>query len=196
MNYTKIILYKKGGAIIDFASARNQTLKKAKSEWIFFVDTDEKVSKDLENEILKLVQDDKIDGYFIKRIDYFFGRWLKFGETGNIKLLRLGKKGAGIWRRRVHEFWDIKNAGKLKNPLFHYPKWSIGKINQYSDIDAKEFSQFRFYDVILKPIGKFILNYFLKLGFLDGLAGYIHAYLMSFQSLVVRVKQYDFIKTS
>ena len=56
------------------------------------------------------------EGYYIKRLDYFGGRLLKFGETGDIKLLRLGKKGAGCWQRKVHEFWDIKNTAILKIP--------------------------------------------------------------------------------
>ena len=195
MKFTKVILFQKGKKIIDFATARNRALTKAKEEWVLFLDTDEVLSRDLKKEILEQDKNNKVDGYFIKRIDYFWGKWLRFGETGNIRLLRLGRKGAGIWKRKVHEFWDIKNSGNLKNVILHYPEWSINKINAYSEIDAKEFSSFHFYD-LLKPVGKFFLNYFLKLGLLDGLAGFIHAYLMSFQSLVVRIKQYDFTKNS
>lgn len=191
MKFTKIILFKKDEPITDFAKERNEALKKAKTEWVLFVDSDEKISPGLNKEIPMAIEMTRYDGYYIKRIDYFWGKWLRFGETGNIKLLRLGKRGAGVWKRRVHEYWDIKNVGKLKNPLWHYPNWSIKKINYYSDIDAKEFPRFYYHEVFLKPIGKFVLNYFFRWGFLDGWPGFVHAWLMSFQSLVVRVKQYD-----
>lgn len=190
MNYEVITLYKKGEPITDFALERNLLLEKAKTEWVLFLDSDEKMSGELTNEILKQVQDDKYQGYKIKRIDWFMGKWLKYGETGDIWLLRFGKKSAGKWKRKVHEYWDIKNVGKLKWTILHYPKWSITKINQYSEVDAQEFGKFEYWQLV-KPVAKFILNYFFKLGFLDGKAGFIHAYLMALQSLIVRVKQYE-----
>lgn len=190
MKLTKIVL-DKNYPITDFAHERNALLDKAKTEWVLFVDTDEKVTPELEKEIYDTIVKTKYDGFYIRRKDFFMGRWLRFGETGKIKLLRLGKKGAGKWVRKVHEFWDIKNAGELKNPLLHYPTQSIEKINFYSEIDAHEFGYFSFPEVFYKPVGKFLQNYFLRLGFLDGFAGFVHAWMMSFQSLVVRVKQYD-----
>ena len=86
----------------DFAAQRNFGLKKATNSWILFVDSDEVVSKELQSEIMTVVINGKTDGYFIKRTDYFLDRWLKYGETGNIKLLRLGKKGKGPWQGRGH----------------------------------------------------------------------------------------------
>ncbi len=196
MNYSKIILSK--DSITDFAKERNLLLEKATTDWVLFIDSDEEVTPELEKEISSL--EPKKDGYLIKRQDFFLGKWLRFGETGNMKLLRLGKKGAGEWKRKVHEHWDIKNTGELKNSIFHRPhpsiKQFIDKINYYSDIDAKEFKNFSLLDVLIKPIGKFIQNYFLKLGFLDGYPGFVHAFMMSFQSLVVRVKQYDLLSTA
>ncbi len=191
MKLTKIVLDKKDGPIRDFALERNLSLQKAKTEWVLFVDTDEKVSPELEKEIKNITTDTKYDGFYIKRKDYFLDKWLRFGETGSIKLLRLGRKRAGKWVRKVHEYWDIKNAGELKSLLLHYPIQSIEKINFYSEIDAKEFGYFSLPEIFYKPLGKFIQNYFFRLGFLDGFPGFVHAWMMSFQSLVVRVKQYD-----
>lgn len=191
MRFTKVVLFKNDGPITDFAKERNFLLAKAETEWVLFVDSDEKLSPELEKEILGTDKMTQYDGYYINRRDFFFGKWLRFGETGNIKLLRLGKKGAGQWIRKVHEYWDIKNAGTLKNPLLHYPSLTIEKINRYSEIDAREFKHFSYLEVFLKPVGKFIQNYFLRLGLLDGSPGFIHAFMMSFQSLVVRVKQYE-----
>jgi glycosyltransferase involved in cell wall biosynthesis len=186
--------------IKDFAAVRNAALAKAKNEWVLFVDDDEEVTPELAKEILDAARMTKYDGYYLPRQDFFFGKWLKFGETGNIKLLRLGKKRAGVWKRKVHEFWDIKNTGTLKNLLLHRPHKSIAdfikKANYYSEIDAREFGYFSLAEVFLKPTGKFFLNYVFHLGFLDGFAGFVMAFMMSFQSLLVRVKQYDLFQTA
>lgn len=200
-----IITLKTDWPIEDFAAERNKLLEAAPEGWVLFLDSDEKLSKELSDEVLRCTQDDSFDGYLIKRVDFFLGRWLRFGETGNIKLVRLGKRGAGQWKRKVHEYWDIKNPGELKNPILHTPHPTItafiDKINFYSGLDAVELgphfakaSRGERFLCFGKPIAKFFLNYFLRLGFLDGEAGFVHAFMMSFQSLVVRVKQYE--KTS
>lgn len=187
--------------LTDYAAQRNLGLEKAKNEWVLFVDDDEVVSEELRDEILSLRSrmTREVDGYYIKRLDYFGGKFLKFGETGNIKLLRFGKKGAGRWYRKVHEVWDIKNTATLKNPLYHYPHPTIAgfvaSVNEYTSLDTselrKEGKNFSVFRMIFNPVGKFVQNYIFKLGFLDGFPGFVMAYMMSFYSLIVRVKLYE-----
>ena len=187
--FDEIIVWKKplNG---DWAAARNEAMETAKNDWVLFIDSDEILSQ----QIAKI--DDKYDGYSLRRRDVFWGRELKHGEAGNIKLLRLGRKSAGIWRRKVHEYWDIKNVGELDNKLLHYPhptvKEFIDSINFYTTIDANELynegKRVTYFRLLFNPVGKFIDNYFFNLGFLDGWPGFTYAFLMSFHSLTVRVK--------
>lgn len=196
MKYSVIVL-KTEYPVKDFAAERNKLLKRSQTEWVLFIDSDEEISKELREEIEKL-DSAKEDGYLIRRKDFFWGKWLRYGEAGNTWLLRLGKKTAGKWKRKVHEVWDIDNPGRLNGVILHYPHKTIrnfiSKINLYTEIDAEELGRLKIFDW-LKPLGKFLINYFLRLGFLDGTAGFVHAYMMSFQSLVVRVKQYELLKT-
>ena len=120
-----------------------------------------------------------------------------YGETGNIRLTRLVKKGSGKWIGKVHEIWTTKSKiGKLKNPLFHYPHQTIDKfleeINFYTDLRSEELYEKKthvyWWTITFYPKAKFILNYFLKRGFLDGLPGLVFAILMSFHSFLVRGK--------
>lgn len=180
----------------DFSAQRNFGLKKSKSEWVLFIDADEIVSDDLKDEILKAV-DGNYDGFFLKRTDTIWGRTLRFGETGNMRLLRLGKKNKGRWHGKVHEVWDIHgNIGVLRAPLFHFPHPSIEefirKINYYSDIRADELYERRegvsVLHVMFYPAGKFFLNFIVRLGFLDGMRGLMHAIAMSMHSYLVRAK--------
>lgn len=191
--------------IEDYAAQRNFGLSNARHDWVLFVDDDEIVSIELAQEIKEAVKTSNYDGYYLSRRDLFFGKWLLHGETANVQILRLGRKNQGKWRRKVHEFWHIEGkVGRIRSPLKHYPHQSISdfikSINQYTTIDARELQkegkQFSVWRIIINPLAKFCQNYFWRLGFLDGLAGLVMAFMMSFYSLVVRIKQYDFSRNS
>lgn len=183
----------------DFSVQRNFALDKAKYEWVFFVDADEVVTKELEEEIYQLTSQflTSANGFLIPRKDILWGKELRFGETGHINLLRLGRKEKGHWEGRVHEEWKVLGeVVRLQHPLLHYPHPTIreflSEINTYSTLRAKELHQKKttvsLTAIIAYPIGKFFLNYFFKLGFLDGVRGMIVALMMSFHSFLVRGK--------
>lgn len=183
----------------DFASQRNFALRQTQGEWVFFVDADERVTPPLVDEIKKAVKEKEFNGFFLKRQDFLWGRPLKHGETASICLLRLGRKGAGKWQRRVHETWQIKGkVGELKEPLNHYPHPTISaflkEINFYSSLNAQEFlkegQRVNLWQLIAYPLGKFGQNYLFHLGFLDGPPGIIVALMMSFHSFLTRAKLY------
>lgn len=188
--------------IKNFAEARNQLLANVHTDWVLFVDSDEVVTKELEKEIKAKIISKKssyYSAYRIKRLDNFLGITLKHGETGNVSFVRLAKRDWGSWQGVVHEKWVGKGlVGTLKNPLLHTPHSSLAsfvdKINKYSSLAAKErhangisssFAQIVFY-----PVFKFISNYFLKLGFLDGVPGLIHSLMMSWHSFQTHTKNY------
>ena len=191
----------------DFSNQRNFGLKKAKGDWILFVDADERVTKSLAVEIKSWIgevgpgSDLSYDGFNVRRKDFVFGKWLKNGESGKIKLLRLGKKSAGLWKKPVHEVWDIGGVIKeFDSPLLHYPHPTVSefltKINEYSTLRAQELckkgKRVNFLEVIGYPLAKFFKNLFWHLGFLDGLPGFLHAIFMSFHSFLVRSKLWCF----
>ncbi len=179
----------------DFAGQRNFGLEKAKGEWVLFVDSDEVVSRELADEIQGLSYNK--NGYLFKRKDYWGGRWLAHGETGNIKLLRLAKKDAGKWKQPVHEEWKIAGkVGTLAHPLLHYPHQNVAQfldeINRYSTLYANYLYRHGVrepaWQILGKPAAKFFLNSIVRLGFLDGTAGIMVALMMSFHSFLVRAK--------
>lgn len=187
----------------DFADQRNFALTKAGGDWVLFVDADERVNKKLEEEIKEKIREDKgIEGYFIRRVDYFMRKFLKHGEAGSIKLLRLAKRNAGKWSRSVDEVWKIDGPTEiLDNPLVHYPHPNLTQflesINDRSSMNAEYlFKNGEKLDLLewCKPKLKFINGYFLKMGFLDGMQGFIFAVLMSLHSFMVRGKLYLLFK--
>lgn len=183
----------------DFSAQRNFGLQKAQGEWVLFVDADERVSSALWYEIMAMINNPigGYDGFYLKRKDTLWGKELQYGETGNIKLLRLAKKDAGQWNGYVHETWKIKGkTSVLKNPLAHFPHQTVAEflteINYYTTIRAKELYKKKvfvsWWHILFYPKAKFVLNYFMKGGFLDGLPGFVFALMMSFHSFLVRGK--------
>lgn len=185
----------------DFSAQRNFGISKAKYEWMLFVDSDEVVSDALAYEIANAIQlkDQNLNGFngfYVKRTDSMWGKQLRYGEA-SIKLLRLGRKGMGVWKGMAHEKWCIEGpVGSLVNPILHFPHRSLEEflkeVNFYTDIRAdelkKENARVFFWSVLLYPMGKFLVNYFIKRGFMDGIQGLIFAIIMSFHSFLVRGK--------
>uniref|UniRef100_A0A7C4R3D2 Glycosyltransferase family 2 protein n=1 Tax=candidate division CPR3 bacterium TaxID=2268181 RepID=A0A7C4R3D2_UNCC3 len=183
----------------DFSAQRNFGLSKTTNEWVLFVDSDEIVGDELRNEIKIKIQEKELTctGFYIKRNDYFLGKWLKYGETGNVRLLRLARKSMGEWQNKVHEVWKIKGKTcSLNSCLKHFPHENISsfleKINWYTNIVAQywieEKKKIDFWEIFFFPAGKFLQNYFFRLGFLDGIPGLIMAIMMSFHSFLARAK--------
>ena len=139
----------------------------------------------------------------MKRRDYFWGKELKYGETKKVRnqgIVRLVKKGAGKWMGTVHEVFNtVENIGSLNGYINHYPhptlKEFIEDVNTYSSIRAEElFNQgvkTNIFQIIFYPLIKFKYNYFILLGFLDGPAGFVYSFMMSFHSFLVRSKLYQ-----
>lgn len=202
---TTVAIAKAAGATVlshaldgDFAAARNVGLDCAKGRWVLFVDADERVSKELQKEILaKIEQESSTKGFEIIRFDFMKGKMLTHGETGNVRFLRLAQKNAGIWVGRVHETWEITGEVELlEAPLLHYPHQTIeeflSEINFYTDVRAKELYKngvhTSVFAIISYPFAKFVKNYLLKQGYKDGTEGIIMALMMSFHSFLVRGK--------
>lgn len=183
----------------NFSDLRNFGLSQAKNIWVFFVDADERVTEALASELSSTIYNlsSEYTGFYIKRSDIMWGKELQHGETGNLKLLRLAKKDKGIWDGRVHEIWKVKGRiGELKNRLLHYPHPTLddflSEINLYTTLRASELYERRvkvyWWSIILYPKVKFLLNYFIKRGFLDGMPGFVFATIMSLHSFLVRGK--------
>ena len=99
--------------------------------------------------------------------------------------MRLARRKAGTWQRKVHEKWVINGQiGELSEPLHHFPhpdiKEFIEKINWYTELETTEYANESTMMSVLKlflfPPAKFIVNYLIRLGLLDGFPGFVLAF--------------------
>jgi glycosyltransferase involved in cell wall biosynthesis len=190
----------------DFAKQRNYALSCAQNEWVLFIDADERITAELRREVNDFVIEEKrkplFNGMYIARKDFLWGKLLKHGEIGNIRLLRLARKGSGLWNGKVHEQWLVDGETDIfENYLIHYPHATISEflaeINLYTTIRAKELldsgEKTSIFKIIFYPKAKFIQNYLFRLGVLDGIEGLVQAILMSFHSFLVRAKLWTYL---
>lgn len=178
--------------ITDFAKERNLLMKKSKSEWVLFLDSDEVASHELIAEIKKVISKvPNLAGYYIKRNIYFLGK-----NIGDDKVLRLGKRNSGKWERAVHEVWKINTRlGTLKEVIKHNTADNlfdyVNKMNKYSTLHAieniKEGKKTSILKIIVYPTLKFFQN------FIKG-RGFVFSMMQSFHSFLSWTKQWELQK--
>jgi glycosyltransferase involved in cell wall biosynthesis len=168
-----------------FALQKNSALQKATGDWILSLDADEEVSPELAESIATLLRSGtppQFNGYMMNRRNIYFGKWLKRCGYYPDPKLRLIKRGAAEFELRpVHE--DMKMAGRkghLKGDLLHHAYRNFADFiehqNRYSSLGAEMVVQkhkvgFSVVNIVLRPLVRFIYNYFFRLGFLDGREG-------------------------
>ena len=175
-----------------FHTNKQMALDKAKNQWILQLDADERVDKQLKKAI-KLVVKSKIspdaNGYYLKRKNFFLGKWLRKGGQYPDPVIRLIRRGqAHFPQKSVHE--QIKVRGKvatLDGHLLHYtsPTFSryLQNSNRYTSLTASELKRKRIklniinwiYFLYFKPVIVFFSLYFRHKGFLDGFPGFVFA---------------------
>lgn len=169
-------------------------------DWILSVDADEVVSPELQREIQNLrksSQENLADGYKIPRLSFYMNRPIRHGGWYPDWQLRFYNRNAGKWKDvLVHESVQMNGdakVGKLKNDIFHYSFENAEHHNRmiterYAPLAARQMFELGRKTSPLKiftaGLTTFLQTYFLKLGFLDGLAGFSiakfaahHAYL-------------------
>jgi len=174
---------------VDYTDQKSFAMRQASNDWILFMDADERVTKDLKNEILQKVNSESAaDAYFFYRTFMFKNKILRFSGWQSDKNFRLFRKSkvAFTTDRIVHETLIVDGkVDTLKNKLIHYSYYDYdeykGKMIKYGKMKAleeleKDYSP-NLYHFAFRPFYKFFNHYILRLGFLDGKKGYIISYL-------------------
>ncbi|MDR1684797.1 MAG: glycosyltransferase family 2 protein [Elusimicrobiota bacterium] len=180
-----------------FTLQKNYALSKAAGEWVLNLDGDEALSDALREEIKNTLPATDKAGFMLPIANEFLGRKMKHSGLKRVMKLRLAKRAQAAYTGgKIHEALRVEGpVGVLKNIVTHRPYRSIhqyfNKFNFYSTLAAqsmhergKKFS----YLQLLRPFFDFFKTYVLRLGFLDGLEGFLWAYLGAQYPLVKYVK--------
>jgi glycosyltransferase involved in cell wall biosynthesis len=106
-----------------FAEQRNAALDLVSTDWILFVDADERVPSSLAKEIREVIdQDPEPVGFWVPRRNIICGRWIKHAGWYPDCQLRLLRRGHARYETAVpvHEVPALDGpAGTLSHPLIH-----------------------------------------------------------------------------
>jgi glycosyltransferase involved in cell wall biosynthesis len=189
-----------------FGALRNQAVSYCSHEWIFSLDTDERMTPALQEEIRQVLgQAGASDAYFVPRKNYFLGRWIKHcGWYPDYRQPQLFRKNRLRYRQElVHESYDCDGPiGYLSQPALQYPfrdiDHYIAKQDRYSDLMARRMAEerrrFSAHQLMTHPLAAFLKMYGLRRGFLDGMPGLILSGLYGYYTFMKYAKFWELTK--
>ncbi|MBP6334603.1 MAG: glycosyltransferase family 2 protein [Bacteroidia bacterium] len=179
---------------------KNYALSQTTFDHIFSLDADEALSPELLASIAKVKEHWEFDAYSLSRLTNYCGKWIRHGSWYPDRKLRLFIKGKGSWTgENPHDMYSPnspESEGKLKGDLLHFSYYSteghIAQVNKFTTVGAASaFRAGRKANVAMllyKPFYKFVRDYILKLGFLDGYEGFLIARISAHATFLKYVK--------
>lgn len=196
---TEQICRKKGARFIQHVfeghiEQKNRALALAAFPYVLSLDADEALSDALRASILAAKANWTGQAYSMNRLTNYCGRWIWHSSWYPDRKLRLFDRRQGRWGGlNPHDRVEM-NAGcritHLAGDLLHYSYYTVdehySRAKKYADIAARAmYNQGKkgaWWRVVISPPAKFIRNFFLKGGFLDGRAGLTIAYITALET--------------
>jgi len=183
-----------------FGPQKQFAASQATNDWVLCIDADERVSPALAASIAALFAEGspRACAYAIARRNRFLGCWLAHGEGYPDWTIRLFDRRRARWSDDVVHERVIANGPvkRLAGDLMHASAESldayIAKQNRYTSLQAAALyangSKAGAMHLALSPLARFVRFYVLKLGFLDGAAGFAHIAIGAFGSFLKYAK--------
>lgn len=190
----------------DFSELRNFGLKKTSGEWILYVDADERISEQLKKSITYLTtysdRRKQLNGYFLKRKNFYFGTSKKNEWPYIEKLERLFRRESlKGWKGKLHESpVVVGEIGEIGGCLFHYSHRDLSsmlaKTIEWSKIEAElrfntnhpRVAWWRFFRVMLTA---FFDSYIRQGGFKVGTVGLIESMYQAFSMFITYARLWE-----
>lgn len=173
----------------------------ASNDWVLSIDADERLSDEMAEEIRKLEFSDKIDAYAFPRKNYVGDRWIRHcGWYPDICVRLFNHRKVNWSTAEMHAYVDVQNFQIMNGHIDHYSYQSIQelfiKAERYSTAVAKSKYKRGIRVGILSPIlhgiSAFVVHYFFRLGFLDGVDGVTICLSAGFNSYLKYAKLIEF----
>lgn len=171
-----------------FSAQKQFAVDSAMNEWIFSLDADEEVSPALRDELLRIKSqgEPEFAGFRIPRLSFYMGRPIRHGGWYPDRQLRLFDRRRARWKQvLIHESVEASGpVGSLRADIFHF---SVDDVSHHHRMIGERYAPLaaesmfaagrRTSALRLMTAGgiAFIQSYFIKLGFLDGVAGFVIA---------------------
>lgn len=197
---TATIATKFGAKVIEEVNRSNFHINKQHAidactgNWILQLDADERVSSMLAKEIAGIINSPSASqpsAYYLKRRNYFLGRWMTKGGMYPDPVIRLFQRGqAKLPQASVHELMEVTGATRwIAEDLLHIadPNFSryLLRSNRYTSLQAEDWLKegklgtdvwtiIKY--IFFKPFVRFLTIYLRHKGFQDGFPGFVFAW--------------------
>ena len=169
---------------LGFGRQKQFAVDQAANDWVLCVDADERLTPELAASIRRALEAPVSTVYRMARCNRFLGRWLRHGEGYPDWSPRLFDRRNARWSDdEVHEkVLYAVTPGRLEGDLLHDSAENLGryleKQNRYSALAAQQLyaqgQRAGMSELLLSPLVRFVKFYVLRLGFLDGVPGFVH----------------------
>ncbi|HRN70586.1 MAG TPA: glycosyltransferase family 2 protein [Candidatus Woesebacteria bacterium] len=184
---------------------RNYALQKATGDWIFLLDTDERVPESLAAAVRNITeQDHPAEAYKIPRKNIIFDKWIQHTGWWPDNNIRFFKKGSVEWSDRIHSVPKVNGAiseldATEQHAIVHYNYTSVSqfieKMVRYTAVEAQQYSdKVITSDFISKPAQEFLRRFFTAQGYKDGVHGLVLSLLQAVSVFLVLVRVWEIQK--
>ena len=188
-----------------FGIQKNRALSYATQDWVLSLDADERVTPELRAEIEQTLAVGEQGGYYIPRLSQFCGKFIHYSGWYPDYILRLFRREVGRFSDSlVHERVLLSGqTKKLKNPILHYSYLTVDdverKVEHYSSAAAQQMRQSckrsNWLDAVIRGGWAFLRTYILRLGVLDGSAGWNIA-CMNARTTYLKYRKLEALRTA
>jgi glycosyltransferase involved in cell wall biosynthesis len=173
------------------AAQKNWAMDRTEHEWILIFDADERCTPELREEIEGLLaQEPTFDSYSIRRRLFFLDKHIRFSGFQRDLVVRLLRRGSGRYPNlRVHaDMVTVGPTATLRNPMDHYMVRDLSeysrRVSKYGIWGAaqgwKEKRPSGILNFTFRPLWRFVRTYFVQLGVLDGIYGFIFCSMQAY----------------
>lgn len=185
-----------------FAKWRNKALALATSDWLVYIDTDERCTSQLKKEILTTIKKPEHNYYAIPRANHYLGKRVKYGGSYPDYIKRLFKRSAlKKWQGTIHEEPIIEgDIGHLKSDLLHYTHTDLTsmleKTIRWTEMEAKALHQANHPPVVWWRFPRMMMTTFFKRlikqqMWRDGVVGWISVIFETFDTFIIYARLYQ-----
>ena len=181
---------------------KNWAIPQATHGWVLILDADERITPPLAAEIRRALDRPECDGYWIYRHNHLMGHRVHHTCWARDKVLRLFRRDAGRYHGPSDHGEVVVSTGRvgsLAERLEHFTFWSWGdwlrKLDRYSLVQAEQWlaagrtpSTWR---LLVHPPLRFLRDYIIHRGFLDGKVGLQIAWSSAFYSFMKQARLWE-----
>jgi glycosyltransferase involved in cell wall biosynthesis len=170
---------------VSHAEQKNWAAGQLDTEWLLVLDADERIPPELAREIRGCVDGGQHEGWWIRRRNWFFGRFIRGAGWERDRVLRLWRRGRGRYEERaVHEEVAMvagASTGTCRHRIEHfsYVDWptTFERFLGYSRGGARDRRRRGRRGsgraVVFRPLARFFRQFVVDRGWRDGLHGLV-----------------------